>query len=268
MLKLRGLLCAVGGILMGAALPFLRAEPAEAMGLLGQVIVAERAFHQLVPRHPWLAPHRDAMLWGALAGELLRLSGPSTMAERKLDSLAVRDAMLAQARQGGPAARAFVCGWLSHLESDAESDAWVSREGRLGRLAEAVGLPENRLGRAHVDLALDAVLLPAASQKLRLMAEAARRHAGTPSGAPVVALLRQTLGVDDAQHQQLAALAFALGSVGPDRYKREVAHLHGLDPYLDALTGASARASLSPATVLLTDASLRAAQRIRLLGGL
>ena len=46
------------------------AAPAEAWGSYTHVWIAERAYGVLVAREPWLAAHRDAFLWGAIAADI------------------------------------------------------------------------------------------------------------------------------------------------------------------------------------------------------
>ncbi|MEB3330589.1 MAG: zinc dependent phospholipase C family protein [Candidatus Sericytochromatia bacterium] len=238
-----------GGACLGAALVLVAAAPAQAYGPLMHAVVADRAFAQVVPRQPWLAPFRDAFLWGGVAPDLHEASGA-----RHLNHTRTHDpsllATLWQAAQD-PTGRAFVLGWAAHLGTDARADV------------PAPGFP----GIAERDLCLEAALLPGASQHLQTLAVSAWRHAGGAAGAAVQGVLLGPLGLDGPTYAGWAGLTAAVAGRGPDRYLVQRARFLRLEPELGRLQGAAARQRLGDPTALVAEAAQAARAAVEQLLG-
>ncbi|MEB3222841.1 MAG: hypothetical protein VKS61_12265 [Candidatus Sericytochromatia bacterium] len=233
----------LGGALLGAALSLSQPEPALACGPLAHAVSADRAFAQMVSRQPWLAPFRDAFIWGAVAPDVHEAPGAGHLSRARTHA----PSTLASLWRGAPDAtgRAFVLGWAAHMGADADAEASAAR-----------------------DLCLDAALLPGASQQLQAMAVAAWRHSGGAAGAAVQGVLLHPLGLDAATYTGWASLTAAMAGRGPDRYLRERARFLRLERDLDRLRSPEARETLGDPAAIIAEASQAARQAVeRLLGG-
>lgn len=254
----------VSGALWGAALILFTALPASAAGPLTHMVVAERCFSQLVNTHPWLAPHRDAFYWGALAVDWGTATGSPHARPEPSHAQNELAALWRKAASKGALPRAFVLGWAVHLATDETQTTWLLEAGRTEQLAALIQLPTDR-GNVPLaaDLALDAALLPGVSNSLQTMALAARAHAATPAGGAIQQLLREVVGVAEPAYLNWAGFIFLAGARGSDAYlalRAKQVHLETLAPLL---TGRAGRAWVGDPRSFLTAAAEAGSQQAR-----
>lgn len=270
------LLQAIGGALAGAALLVMTPAPALAWGPVTHGAAAQRAYAMLVTRRPWLAPHREAFLWGALAADVQDAPGAIHLTRTRTHAPETLVALWREATPAGAGARAFVLGWATHVAVDAERPAWLAAGSREAELRAAIaegGAPPPPAGEAAanealIDLAVDAAVLPASGGLLRELATSAWHHAGTPAGAPIMGLATRVLGVDEPTYIAMAGLTAAMGARGPDRYLQERARFGRVERWLEPARGPAVRAAIGDLAPLLTRLATRAAARVEALAGM
>jgi hypothetical protein len=238
-----------GGACLGAALVLFLAAPAHAYGPLMHTVVADRTFAQVVGKHPWLAPFRDAFVWGAVAPDIHEAPGARHLSCARTHASSTLMSLWSGAQE--PTGRAFVLGWAAHLGADTLAH---------GCQAEDRGIAER-------DLSLDAALLPGASQQLQVLAAAVWRHAGGAAGAAVQGVMLGPLGLDGATYAAWAGLTVAMAGRGPDRYMAERARFVRLEQALERLRSAEARQALGATSGLVTEATQSARREVEKLLG-
>ncbi|MDB5101270.1 MAG: hypothetical protein JWM80_5691 [Cyanobacteria bacterium RYN_339] len=237
---------------------WLPAAPALAWGPLSHAIIAQRAFAELAPRAPWLAPHRDAFDWGAACADLQEAPGAPYLSRARThasDSLRGlwREAQASHDR----GAQAFVVGWAVHVGADDAFDAYESAHGPGWAGKDA---PPALLGWA-----VDALLIPKAGPALTRLGRAAAMHLESPASAPIAAMVGRVLAVDDATYQGWARLTASACLGGPDRYLAERARALRLEPFTAAALEPPARLALGDLTPWLTRAVRGGVDRARAL---
>lgn len=260
---------AIGGALAGAAFLLGTPDQALAWGPVTHGAAAARAFAILVPRQPWLAPHREAFLWGALAADLQDAPGASHLTVARTHGAGALDALWREAQPAGAGARAFVLGWAVHVAADEAQPAWLAEGDRVAAIRAAIaeaGPPppptvEEALNGALLDLAVDAAALPATGGLLRELAQAAWHHGGTPAGAPIQGLVTRVFGVDEPTYVAMAGLTAAMGARGADRYLLERARFGRVERWLEPARGAAARGAVGELRPMLTRLAERGVER-------
>lgn len=264
---------AIGGVLLGAALIFGTPGPAWAWGPLTHGAAAQRAFAILVTRQPWLAPHREAFLWGALAADVQDAPGASHLSAARTHGASTLEALWREAQPAGAGARAFVLGWAAHVAADEAQAEWLAAGDRTAAvraaIAEAGMAPppaaEAAETAALLDLAVDAAALPATGGLLRELALAAWHHAGTPAGAPPMGVVARVLGVDEPTYLAMAGLTAAMGARGADRYLLERARFGRVERWLEPVRSAPVRKAigdLPPVITRLAEAGVARADQL------
>jgi hypothetical protein len=232
--------------------------------------VAQRSFAVLVTRHPWLAPHREAFFWGALAADFQDAPGATHLTFARTHGEGALAALWLEAVPAGAAAKAFVLGWAAHVASDDMRAGWLLGGDRRAVVREAIaatGAPppppdESVETDALIDLAVDAAVLPKTGQLLSELALSAWHHAGTPAGAPLAGLVKRVLGVDEPAYMAMAGLTAAMGARGPDRYLAERARFGRVERWLEPARSAGVRSAVGDMTPVLTRAAAQAVDRI------
>ncbi len=263
------LLKAIGGALAGAAFILGTPDSALAWGPLTHGAAAQRAFGVLVTRQPWLAPHREAFLWGALAADLQEAPGASHLTVARTHSKGTLDALWREAQHAGAGSRAFVLGWSVHVAADEARPDWLAHGAHGAAIRAAIadaGLPpppatETAANDALIDLAVDAAALPATGGLLRELAQAAWHHAGTPAGAPLMGLVSRVLGVDEPTYIAMAGLTAAMSARGTDRYLLERARFGRVERWLEPARSAAARGAVGDLRPVLTRLAERGVER-------
>ena len=267
---------ATGGALAGVAFILFSAAPALAWGPVTHGAAAQRAFSVLVTRQPWLAPHREAFLWGALAADVQDAPGAIHLTGARTHSADTLKVLWREAQPAGAGSRAFVLGWAAHVAADEERPAWLAA-GKRGAairaaLAEAGAPPPPRAevtaNDALLDLAVDAALLPITGGLLRELAQSAWHHAGTPAGAPLTGLAFRVLGVDEPAYIALAGLTAAMGARGPDRYLQERARFGRVERWLEPARGPAVRGAIGELRPLVTRLATRGVARVEAITGM
>lgn len=272
----------LGGALAGAALVCVQAEPALAWGPLTHGAMAQRSYAILVTRHPWLAPHREAYLWGALAADFQDAPGAAHLTQARTHGDGAQAALWRDAGSAGPVAKAFVLGWVAHAAADEARAGWlaagddrgeprnVDRRTQIRAAIAAAGTPpppsEDAVeADALLDLAVDAAVLPKTDQLLRELALSAWHHTGTPAGAPLAGIVQRVLGVDEPAYTAMAGLTAAMAARGPDRYLAERARFGRVERWLESARSATVRAACGDMTPVLTQAATLAVERVEAL---
>ena len=227
------------------------AAPAQAWGSLTHTLVGERAFAMLAPRHPWLAPHRDAFLWGAIAGDLDRAPGVAEGPGRTHAASTVKALWREATASKDARARAFVLGWAVHVASDKSAEA-LREPSRRVALTRVLGAGADL--DAAGEWAADAALSPRAATALVSLYRSTVLNAITPDGAPVRAVLGRVLGTDEAAYMAWARLQAGFCVGGLDGYLANTARFHRLTPWAEAMRGPAVRHGIGALAPLLTQA--------------
>lgn len=260
----------IGGALLGAAFSCVTAEPALAWGPLTHGAMAQRSFSVLVTRHPWLAPHREAFLWGALAADFQDAPGATHLTLARTHGDGALAALWREAVPAGAAAKAFVLGWAAHVAADEARAGWLLGGDRRAAIRAAfatTGTPPPPFDEAVetdalIDLAVDAAVLPKTGDLLQELALSAWHHAGTPAGAPLAGIVKRVLGVDEPAYLAMSGLTAAMGARGSDRYLAERARFGRVERWLEPARSAGVRAAVGDMTPVLTQAAAQAVDRI------
>ena len=237
---------------------------------------AQRAYAMLVTRHQWLAPHRAAFLWGALAADVQDAPGAIHLTRARTHAPATLTALWREAAPAGAGARAFVLGWATHLAVDEARAPGLAAGGREAAIRAAIaerGAPPPPAGEtpalddALIDLAVDAAALPVTGGLLRGLAQSAWIHAGSPAGAPLLGVMTRVLGVDEPTYLAMAGLTAAMGARGADRYLQERARFGRVERWLEAARGPAARAAVGDLAPLLTGLADRGVAQVETMLG-
>jgi hypothetical protein len=247
-------------VLAGVLAAWLPAAPAMAWGPLAHGLVAQRAFAELAPRMPWLAPHRDAFIWGAVCADMQEAPA-SFLSHERTHAVATVKALWREAvasRDRG--AQAFAVGWAVHVGADEAFDGFVS--------AHAEGWPTAQAEVPRAALlgwAADEALLPRSGQALFQVGKAAAVHVGTPAAAAIEASLAKTLAVDINVVSAWARLVAGTCLGGPDRYLAERSRSLRVEPWIGAAREPAAREALGDLTGWITRGVQRGVDRARAL---
>jgi hypothetical protein len=256
--------------LLAATLP---SAPALAWGPLTHGIVAQRAFSVLAPQMPWLAPHRDAFIWGAVCADMQEAPDVSATSRERAHATytvkSIKDQALAEHDRG---ADAFALGWAAHVGADqayevfaaSQAGPWLARltpeATGAATLSEALKNPPLAL----VEWAVDAALLPRSTGALFDVGRAAAVNLGTPAGAPIAELLNKVLHVDVTAYEAWARLIAGTCLGDGDRYLSERAKTLRIEPWTEMARGAPARQALGDLTPWLTRSVDLAIDNVRL----
>lgn len=231
----------------GVLAAWLPAAPALAWGPLSHAIIAQRAFAELAPRAPWLAPQRDAFDWGAACADIHEAAGAPYLSRQRTHAPDTLRALWREALAShDKGTQAFVTGWAAHLGADEASDAFEA--------GHSLAFAGKDAPAALLGWAVDAQLVPKAGQALTRLGRAAAMHVETPASAPIAAMLGRVLGLDEATYQGWARLTAISCLGGPDRYLAERARLLRLEPFVEAARTPAAREALGNLTPWLTRA--------------
>jgi hypothetical protein len=240
----------------GVLAAWLPAAPALAWGPLTHAIVAQRAFAELAPRAPWLAPQRDAFDWGAACTDLQEAAGAPYLSRQRTHSADTLRALWREAQASHDrGAQAFVLGWATHVGADEVFNAF-----------QALQEKNKDVPAGLTAWQVDAQLVPKAGHALTRLGRAAAVHVETPASAPIAAMLERVLGVDEGTYQGLARLTATTCLGGPDRYLAERARQLRLAP-IPALSPQE-RQALGDMTPWLTRAVRAGLERARALAKL
>jgi hypothetical protein len=225
------------------------AEPAQAWGSFTHVWIAERAYGVLVAQYPWLAAHRDAFLWGAIAGDLDMAPDLSRPSRARTHAPAALEALWQEAcaveDQG---ARAFALGWAVHMGAD---DAAVDAHGASRRAAAvrdalaasgAAALPTDIT--PLVEWAVDAALVPKSTNTVFNLYRSTVVNAGTPAGGPLRRVLERVFHIDESAYMSLARLQATMSAGNTDHYLAERARWARIEPWADQLRSPGVRQAL------------------------
>lgn len=234
---------AIAGLL-GLGL-LLLPTPAFAFGSLTHALIAERAYGRLVAKSPWLAVHRDAFFWGAIAPDF---DHDGAVARRAHAPGAVASLWREARASGDAATQAFVLGWAVHVAADEQAEATLSAPSRRERIRQAL----ERAGAANlpptlgplIEWAVDAALVPIADDSLIDVYRGAYLHAASPAGAPMREVMARVLGTDEGTYFGWARLQTVMSAGGPDRYLAERSRYVRVEPWTIPLRAPAVRQAL------------------------
>jgi hypothetical protein len=225
------------------------AEPAQAWGSFTHVWIAERAYGVLVAQYPWLAAHRDAFLWGAIAGDLdmapdlsrpnhARTHDPAALTALWQEACAVED-------QG---ARAFALGWAVHMGADDAGPGSAEAGARTQAVREALAREGAATPPADltplVEWAVDAALVPKSTNTVFNLYRSTVVNAGTPAGGPLRRVLERVFRIDESTYMSLARLQATMSAGNTDHYLAERARWARIEPWADPLRSPAVRQAL------------------------
>lgn len=231
------------------------AEPAEAWGSYTHVWVAERAYGVLVAAHPWLAAHRDAFLWGSVAGDLDASPDLGRPSHARTHSATALGALWKEAIAGkDQGAQAFALGWAVHLGADEVAPSAFKHQGVREALthAGATRLPGDL--SPLIEWAVDAALVPKSDGTLFSLYRSTVVNAGTPAGAPLRRVLERVFGTDEATYMAWARLQASMSAGNVDRYLAERSRFVRVEPWTEPLRAPGVRQSLGNLTPVMTRA--------------
>lgn len=253
---MRARVLALTTLLVGAL-----ARPACAWGVYAHALFAERAYAVLVPRHPWLAVHREAFVWGAVGPDLDRVA---ELSARRTHAPELPDTLW-QLAHGDDDARAFALGWAAAAGADHAGEALQTRAGdTLRRLCAA---PQDVSTADLVDWTADATLASLADHTLDDLFHATVSVALSPAAGAVRSLLHDALGLDEGTYETWTERIGRLSAQGEDAYLTQDADWLGIQSYTPVLRTANARLALGDREALLgTAVAASVANCERLLG--
>lgn len=232
---------------------WLLPTPAFAFGSLTHALIAERAYGRLVAKSPWLAVHRDAFFWGAIAPDFDH-TGP--VARRAHARGAVASLWREAKASGDAATQAFVLGWAVHVAADEQAEATLAAPARRERVRQAlVRSGADKVPQALgplIEWAVDAALVPVADDSLIDVYRGAYLHAASPAGAPMREVMARVLGTDEGTYFGWARLQTVMSAGGPDRYLTERSRYARIEPWTLPLRTPAVRHALGDLTPLLT----------------
>lgn len=245
-----GLRKAIAG-LVGLGLVLLP-TPAFAFGSLTHALIAERAYGRLVAKSPWLAIHRDAFFWGAIAPDFDHDGATS----RRAHAPGAVASLWREAKASGDAAtQAFVLGWAVHVAADEQAEATLAAPARRDQVRKALEhAGAQRLPTALgplIEWAVDAALVPIADDSLIDVYRGAYLHAASPAGAPMREVMARVLGTDEGTYFGWARLQTIMSAGGPDRYLNERSRYVRIEPWTVPLRAPGVRQALGDLTPLL-----------------
>ena len=231
------------------------AEPAAAWGSYTHVWLAERAYGVLVARHPWLAAHRDAFLWGAIACDLDASPDLGRPTHARTHSQSAVNALWREATAAkDQGAQAFALGWAAHVGSDEITAASLDPQAIRDALAQggASRLPADLI--PLIEWAVDAALVPRSDGTLFSLYRSTVMNAGTPAGAPLRRVLERVFGTDEATYMAWARLQASMSAGNVDRYLAERSRFVRVEPWTEPLRAPGVRQSLGNLTPVMTRA--------------
>lgn len=245
---------------------WLPAAPAFAWGPLTHGIIAERAFAELVPHMPWLAPHRDTFIWGSVAADVEEAPGAQPgLSRRSHAGYTVRALWREANAMHDPSVEAFALGWAVHVAADDQFNRFAATAGQnfLDHQGAVVTGHDGSAPDALLPWAVDAALLPRSGNAQLEVARAAARHAGTPDSAPLTLLLYRVLDLDDGALDGLARLVTITCAGDADHYLEDRARFLRLGPWADAAREPRAREELGDLTPFVTQSVHSGVERAR-----
>jgi hypothetical protein len=241
-----------------AGLILLQAPRALAWGPLTRSLVADRVYSIVVPQAPWLAPNREAFLWGANAQGLGELKPCSPEIQAKC--LAPKTVgSLWKGAQGNPSASAFALGWaVTDTLERKDAAHWFSKGDRQALYnalspKPAPPYPGSAAFTPLVEYAVDAALVPVADDTLASLFRGTVISAGTPTGLPFRELACQTLDADDSLFLDWARVLVDMSAEGPEHYLEADARFQGVSAWQESLRSPGARLALGDLTRLITQ---------------